>query len=167
MLLDKSKESIAIAKKVLVTNLNVKKHEKLLIVIDSTKKELGELFYRAGEEIGAETMLIQYISREKSGVEPPDPVAEAMRNVDVAICITEHSISHTEARKKAAENKTRVATMPGLTLDMLNNGALKADSNEVQKTGEAVAKILDEGRQVLIKTNDHVLSFEISGRKVK
>ncbi|WP_438313651.1 aminopeptidase [Sporosarcina sp. FA9] len=165
--MEKIYESFAVAKKVLEYNLNVKPTEILLIVIDSTKKELGDLFYNAGVEIGAETLLMQYVPRKKSGEEPPSPVADAMMNVDVAICITEHSISHTKARKKAAENNTRIATMPGLTLDMLTNGALKADYSDVRKIGEQVEVVLDRGKHVVIETGDSVLTFEISGRKSK
>ncbi|MEH7125823.1 aminopeptidase [Bacillus sp. JJ1503] len=100
-------------------------------------------------------------------MEPPSIVAEAMKMVDVALCITENSISHTKARIEAAKHKTRVATMPGLTLDMLVEGALKADYMDVKRNGDLLAKVLDEGKEVVIKTFDKTLSFIIDGRKSK
>lgn len=155
------------AKKVLKTNVNVAEGEKLAIIIDSTKREAGELFYQAGKEIGAETVLIQFESSGKSGAEPPSIVADAMKNCDAALCITEASISHTKARIEAAKCNTRVATMPGLTLDMLMEGALTADYSDVKKNGDLLAKVLDEGKEVVIRTEGQTLTFSIDGRRSK
>lgn len=158
---------IETAKRVLKTNVNVTEGEKLAVIIDSVKREVGEIFYEAGKEIGAETVLIQFEPSGKSGTEPPSIVADAMKNCDAALCITEASISHTKARIEAAKANTRVATMPGLTLDMLTEGALTADYADVKKNGELLAKILDEGDEVAIHTAGYTLTFSIEGRTSK
>lgn len=160
-------ESIIIAKRVLTTNLNVRPEEKLLIVVDTYYRQLGEIFFKAGEEHGLETMLVQYMPREKSGMEPPQLVADAMKQADIALCLTNTSISHTRARREAAANQTRVATMPGLTKDMLLHGALNADYNQVERDGLTLKEILDEGQEVTIKTGGKTLTFQIEGRKSK
>ena len=167
MTLNNQQQSIVIAKRVFKTNLNVRSGEKVLIVVDTCNRELGEIFFKASEEHGLETMLMQYLPREKSGMEPPKIVAEAMKQADVALCITKTSISHTNARKEAAAHQTRVATMPGLTKDMLLYGALNADYQQVRKDGEALKEILDQGREVIIKTGNQSLSFQIEGRHSK
>jgi leucyl aminopeptidase (aminopeptidase T) len=55
---------------------------------------------------------------EKFLEEPPVAVAEAMKSVDVVICITQNSLTHTKAKKEAAEKGARIATIPGITRDM-------------------------------------------------
>lgn len=158
---------IAMLQRVYQTNLAIQANEKLLIVIDSTKKEVGDLFYEAGVHSGIETMLLQYEPTGRSGIEPPSFVAESMRTVDIAICITEHSISHTLARQTAASSGTRVATMPGMTLDLLQNGALSANYEKVLQLGQDVSFILNKGIQVVIRTGEKQLSFSIEDRMSK
>lgn len=158
---------IETAKNVLKTNVNVQPGEKVAIIVDEVKRELGDIFFKAAQEIGAEAVLIQFHSSGISGAEPPAIVADAMKTCDAAICITEASISHTAARIEAAKANTRVATMPGLTPDMLTEGALTADYADVRETGEQLAVILDLGKEVTIRTAGHALTFSIEGRKSK
>lgn len=43
---------------------------------------------------------------------------------DVVVCVTEHSLTHTQARMTAAAAGARVATMPGITEEMFLEGAI-------------------------------------------
>ncbi len=56
-------------------------------------------------------MLVVMPLLQKSGQEPITAISSLMANVDVTLCITSHSLTHTVARKKACENGGRVATM--------------------------------------------------------
>ena len=84
---------------------------------------------------------------------------------DVVICVTEHSLTHTKARKRAVKGGGRVATMPGLTLDMLSEGAITADYDEAQSLTERVSAILDAGKTVVIEKNGERLTFAIDGQR--
>ena len=57
--------------------------------------------------------------RDSEAAEPPDAVAAAMLAADVVLAPTIQSISHTAARKAATEAGVRVASMPGVTEEML------------------------------------------------
>ncbi len=157
-------QMIEISRGLLQNCLGVKPQEVLLIVTDDAKKELAEALYRAGQQLEAETILMVMQEREKSGQEPPAPIAEAMKLADVAVCITEHSLTHTKARKNAAANGTRVATMPGITADMFVEGAVSADYSIVQQLTEQVTQYLTDGKTVRIEKDGKALSFSISGR---
>lgn len=165
--MENSEKLIKKAANILINNLDVKKEENLLIVTDEKKSELGEIFFRAGGLIGAETITIQYVSRGKSGIEPPALVSNAMKEADVAVCITENSISHTQARKEAAENMTRVATMPNLDIELLSGNAFNADYDALVERGETLSDILNNGSEVTIKTDVYSLDFKIDTRKSK
>lgn len=155
---------IDISKNVLTKCLGLKKDELFLVVTDEVKKELAESLFEAGKLLGAESMLIMMKERIKSGEEPPAAVAAAMRQSDVVVCITEHSLTHTDARKKAATSGTRLATMPGITEDMFLEGAISADYSEVKIITERVTDLLTEGETVRIEKDGYTLSFSISGR---
>ncbi|MCM3272673.1 aminopeptidase [Paenibacillus elgii] len=144
--------------------LGLKPHEKLLVVADDRKKDIGEALYEAGKQLGAEAILMVMKEREKSGQEPPSPVSEAMKQADVVICATEHSLTHTKARKEAVAQGARLATMPGITRDMFLEGAIAADYDKVKQVTERVTDLLSRGNRVRIEKDGKVLTFSIEGR---
>lgn len=155
---------VEISRNLIATCLGIKENEQLVIVTDEDKRPLAEALYQAGKQLGAETVLMVMKERQKSGQEPPQAIAEAMKQADVAICITKHSLTHTQARKAAAANGTRVATMPGITEDMFKDGAIAADYNEVKRLTEVVTQILTNGKEVRIEKDGYKLQFSIETR---
>ncbi|MBE1441162.1 aminopeptidase [Paenibacillus sp. OAS669] len=153
-----------ISKNVLKSCLGLKENETFLVVADEVKKELAESLFEAGKQLGAESMLVVMKERSKSGEEPPAPVATAMANSNVVVCITKHSLTHTQARKQAAAAGARLATMPGITEDMFLEGAISADYVKVKELTEKVTDILTEGQKVRIEKDGCILTFSIAGR---
>lgn len=156
---------IEVAKAVLNNNLQVNNNEEILIVTDFELTEIATIFYRAGVGMGNETLFMQMTTRTKSGEEPPNSVSEAMKTPEVVLCITKHSLTHTNARKKASAAGVRAATMPGITMDMLEEGAILADYAEVEKLTEEYCGLLEAGEQVKIVKGNAALSFSIKDRK--
>ncbi|MEH7377797.1 aminopeptidase [Neobacillus drentensis] len=155
---------VEISKNVLQECLGLQENELFLVVTDDVKKELGESLYEAGKLLGAEAMLVVMKERKKSGEEPPASIAAAMVQSDVVVCITEHSLTHTQARKNAAASGTRIATMPGITEDMFLEGAISADYSKVKALTESVTELLTNGELVRIEKDGYTLSFSIAER---
>ena len=132
--------------------MGVKKGEKVLIITDAVKEKIGEALFQAAVNAKAEAMLIKMIPRRRHGEEPPEPVAEIMKYVDVIVAPTEYSLTHTQARKAANRADVRIATMPGITESMLSNGGMTADFKEVEKTIKKVYKIIKDSKKAEIKT---------------
>lgn len=153
-----------IALNVLKGNLNVQSSESLLILTDSHKQDIAKIFYEAGLSITANTMFMVMPLLEKSGQEPIQAVSELMANADVTLCITSHSLTHTMARKHACEKGGRVATMPGVTLEMLEQGALHADAEEIEAMVEKYVLLLDTAKDIRIVKDGHELTFSVEGR---
>ncbi|SEO74967.1 Leucyl aminopeptidase (aminopeptidase T) [Amphibacillus marinus] len=157
-------ELIEQAKSVLTQNLTLKSHESALIVTDDNKQDIAELFYQAGQTITTNIAIIKMATLSKSGEEPPKIVSTSMKQADVVLCVTEHSLTHTQARKQASAQGARVATMPGVTLDMLEHGAISADYTEVQALTKEYCDILEQGEIVEIKKEQTYLTFSIHDR---
>ncbi|WP_341300139.1 aminopeptidase [Lysinibacillus sp. FSL H8-0500] len=153
-----------IALNILKGNLNVQASESLLILTDSHKQDIAKIFYEAGLSITANTMLMVMPLLEKSGQEPIHPVSELMANADVALCITSHSLTHTLARKNACEKGGRVATMPGVTMEMLEQGALHADAQEIEAMVEKYVHLLDAAKDIRIVKDGYELTFSVENR---
>ncbi|AYO29742.1 aminopeptidase [Biomaibacter acetigenes] len=158
-------ELVSISKKLLLDCLGAKPGEKYLVLTDEHKEELAEHLYEAGKELGLTSMLFKIPALSKSGEEPPKAAAEAMKNSDVVICITEHSLTHTRAKKDAAAAGARIATMPGITKEMFLRGAITADYSEVEKLTKKIAEILTLGSSVVIEKDGYRLEMSIEGRK--
>lgn len=159
------KKLTAVSVNILKNCLGVKAGESLLIVADETKKTLADAMFQAGKVLGAEAMLAVMQAREKPGQEPPAAIAAAMASAHVVVAITQQSLTHTQARKKAVAAGARVATMPGITPEMFMAGAITADYSQVKAVTETVAGILTQGREVQIEKQGYVLKFSIAGRQ--
>lgn len=155
---------VEVSKKILSDCLGVKQKEKYLVVTDDFEEELASYLYKAGKELGLVSMLFKMPLTSRSGEEPPMAVAEAMKNVDVAICITQNSLTHTKAKEEAVKVGTRIATMPGITKDMFLEGAITADYVEVERLTKRIASILTNGKHILIEKDGHRLEMSIDER---
>lgn len=155
---------IKISKNLLKDCLALKPKEQLLILTDDMKEDIAQNMYKAGKALGATTLLIKMPTMEKSGQEPPKAVAKAMSTSDVVVCITEHSVTHTKAKKTAAENGARIATMPGITKEMFQMGAITADYLEVENLTKKVTDVLSKGSKVIIEKQGYKLQIDIEGR---
>ncbi|WP_422447378.1 aminopeptidase [Thermoanaerobacterium sp. DL9XJH110] len=156
---------VSISKKLLLDCLGVKPEEKYLVLTDDSREKLAAHLYKAGKELGLTAMLFKIPVLRKSGEEPPAAAAEAMKNSDVVVCITEHSLTHTRAKKDAAAKGARIATMPGITKDMFLRGAVTADYTKVEKLTKKIAEILTQGSKVVIEKDEYKLEMNIEGRK--
>jgi leucyl aminopeptidase (aminopeptidase T) len=79
--------------------------------------------------------------RASHAAEPPAPIAAAMSHADVVLAPTVQSLSHTASRKAASEAGARIATLPGVTEEMLAR-VMSADMEELRRKGAAVADLL-------------------------
>jgi leucyl aminopeptidase (aminopeptidase T) len=149
---------------VIVDCLDVKSGENVLVVTDPARFDIGRALADRARAAGAEVVLAEMNERASNGSEPAPAVAAAMLSSDVVIGPTTKSFSHTDARKKANENGARVATMPGITEDMLVR-TMSADFSEVRRRSRALAAVLTEGSQVHIAGPSGTdLTMSIEGR---
>lgn len=129
----------------------VKKNENVLIIVDKANCPIGQSLFDEAIKIGAEVVLMEMTPRKNDGNEPPIIVAEAMKSADVILIPTSKSLSHTNARMEASENGARIATLPGITEDMMIR-TLCADYKKIARTSQKIANILDKGKVVRLTT---------------
>jgi len=94
---------IEIGTRILISCMNVKAGESVLIVTDDTKQTIASVLYQAAKSLGAEAMLVTMPPRKISGQEPPAAIAAAMKVADVVLCPMSTSITHTRAKTEAAK----------------------------------------------------------------
>jgi leucyl aminopeptidase (aminopeptidase T) len=144
--------------------LGVKEGEEVLVVCNPATEELGEKIRSEAQEAGADAVLTVMAERDSHAAEPPDPVAEAMAAADVVLAPTVQSLSHTAARKRATEAGARIATLPGVTEEMLGR-VMSADMQGLRRKGTAVAERLDAATEAIVTCpNGSDLRLGLEGR---
>jgi leucyl aminopeptidase (aminopeptidase T) len=138
--------------------------EEVLVVCNSVTEELGALMRIVAQGEGAEATMALIAERDSHAAEPPAAVAAAMLAADVVIAPTIQSLSHTAARRVASEAGVRVASMPGVTEEMLAR-VMGADVDELRRRGEAICELLDRGAEARITcANGSDLRLGLEGR---
>ncbi len=146
--------------------LGVQKSEQVVVIADAPCLSIGRALFEASVETGADTQLIEILPRAENGSEPPPPVAAAMAAAHVVFAPTSKSLTHTEARRAASEAGARIATLPGITEDIMSR-ALIADYEAISERTQRVATALQGKRTVRVTTPAGTdISFSIEGRKV-
>ncbi|AOV94471.1 hypothetical protein AQV86_00925 [Nanohaloarchaea archaeon SG9] len=131
--------------------LNVQRDEHVLVLNDSNDQEFIDALMDVLEEEAGLALLKEYEEPENHGDEPPEEVAQAMKDADVVIAPTMKSLSHTDARREAGACGSRIATLPTIDREIWN-GALQADYEEVRKISEKVYSMLEDTEVVRIET---------------
>jgi leucyl aminopeptidase (aminopeptidase T) len=138
--------------------------EEVLVICNPVTEEIGALMRIEAQGDGADATLAVISERESHAAEPPRPVAAAMAAADVVLAPTIQSLSHTAARKAASDAGVRIATLPGVTEEMLAR-LMNGNLDEMRRRGWAIVSALNRGSQVRITCrHGSDLSFSIEGR---
>jgi leucyl aminopeptidase (aminopeptidase T) len=129
--------------------LELSPSEEMLVICNPITEELGALVRINAQGEGAEATLAVISERDSHAAEPPRAVAAAMLVADVIVAPTIQSISHTEARRAATAAGARVASMPGVTSEMLSR-VMAADLGLLRQRGAAVGRALGAGAEAWI-----------------
>lgn len=144
--------------------LNVGEDEHVVIVNDGNDQELVDALIDVARDEAGSCEYLEYEQPDRSGVEPPAEVVEALAESDVFIAPTVKSLSHTRARRNATDAGARGATMPGVNRAMWNT-SLRADYNEVARICRNIMEVISGATEATIKTPSGTdLSLEIEER---
>ena len=145
--------------------MGAKKNESILVISDELKREIGLSLFENAKRLGHKALYVEMKSGKISGEEPPEAIAELMQKFDVLICPTSKSLTHTNARRAASKKGVRVATLPGITKDIMKRG-MSADYKKVDALSIKLKGILEKGQNIRITTPTGTdISFSIKGRK--
>jgi len=155
------------ARNVLKYCMDLKKNERFLIVSDPNKLDIADIFLKEAERITKNSAIILSKPALENGQEPNRIIGDAMRLADVAIFATTRSFSHTDARRDAIKKGVRIASMPGITYNMLNSGGLTADYRIVKKITERVGQLFKDAEEVRVTTkNGTDIIMDVTNRKI-
>ncbi len=145
--------------------MQIQRKENVLVVTDPHTSIIGQALYEAAARISDRVLLVMMPTTHRHGDEPPGPVADLMRKQDVVLAPTRYSLPRTRARMQACREGTRIATMPGITMQMFTEGGMTTDFNTMQSAIAQLGKSLKRQRKVNVQTESGTnVKFEIGGR---
>lgn len=141
--------------------LDVQAGEEVLVIADPRKTGVAKSIAVAANGVGADVVTQIMPLLDSHGNEPLDTVADAMETADVAFTCTTHAITHTRARLRAAEAGTRIGVLRSVTEDMMVEGAMSVDFQELRERTEAVRDVVDVADHVHV-TDENGTDVEFS-----
>ncbi|MFT4343315.1 MAG: aminopeptidase [Candidatus Woesearchaeota archaeon] len=129
--------------------LKIRTKDRILIICDRTTKPIAESFLEYGYGFGKSMLCVEIPVGKHHGEEPPAEIAELFLNHDVLLLITQKSLSHTNARKKATRNGARILTMPSVTPEILKR-CVPVDYNLIAQRNKKIAEALQKATWVRV-----------------
>ncbi|MFP4038345.1 MAG: aminopeptidase [Candidatus Nanohaloarchaea archaeon] len=139
------------AETVLSQCMDLKHGETVLVLNDGNDEQIVESLLSVAREEASIVALKQYDEPERHGEEPPEEIAEAMKDFDLVVAPTRKSISHTSARKEACEEGARIATMPAINQEIWST-SLQADYSRVGEISGKLYSLLKDTERVRVTT---------------
>lgn len=161
----------------LKVNMGYKDGERVAIIMQEWNPEFGnevlEKFEKSRElclkifevlkNAGVDVELISYIPEEaRSGVDAPQEVYQKIGVKEIIFMPTVFSLTHTNFRRTQTDKGSRIASMPGFTLEMFEKGGpMDVDYYLLHKKTEEMAENLRKSKYVRILAEGTDITVEI------
>ncbi len=169
-------DSAEAAKNALECVLEAKKNEKLVIFCDDVRAEVGEAFHEGARNLGMQTNLIVLKTNEKVFRKELPPQYNhflTTERPDIYINLLRGTREETPFRIKlihaeAGKHQTRLGHCPGITMDMLTEGALAltAAEHRIMQTfaNKLMKKLADAVKIEITNPTGTNLTFSVENR---
>lgn len=118
-------------------------HERILVITDEPLRILGYSLWKAAKDFGHEVLVTEILPRKSNGEEPPAEIADLMMKFDIVFCPTSKSLTHTDARRAASASGVRIATLPGVTEEIMVR-CMNADYNAIARRTVVLCTMMEQ-----------------------
>jgi aminopeptidase len=130
--------------------MGTRPRERVLVITDEPERIIAYSLWKAAKDMGNEVVIVEMLPRQTNGEEPPKEIAEFMKMFDVVLCPTSKSLTHTDARRVASEAGARIATLPGVTEEIMVR-CMNADYNKIAERTHALCQMLEKTKEIRVK----------------
>jgi len=163
------------AKNALKYVLDAVPNERLAVICDGVSEAVGKAFVDGGLSLGLWTRLLVLEAGERDRTEIPREVSDLVvsGSSDIFVTIFRDSVTETPFRIKIISlinryKKYRLGHCPGITMDMLSQGALSLTAEEheaLQSSARELITRLSGAKSVRVRSpNGTDMSFSVEGR---
>jgi leucyl aminopeptidase (aminopeptidase T) len=165
-------EASEAAKNALECVLGAKKGESVAIFCDDEKTQIGEAFLKGALKLGLQTRFVKLSTKTNVfRTEIPEQLLKVITNsppniyINLMRGVRQETVFRIELTKlETKERKARLGHCPGVTLDMLTEGALALTTHEHKQMQEFANRLIDKlaGTQKIQITNPAGTNLELS-----
>jgi leucyl aminopeptidase (aminopeptidase T) len=162
-------ELAASARKLVENVMLTKPGENLVISADTAcDMRVVQATAAAAHAAGAVPTVVMYPLRKTAVMEPPPPVAGAIRHADVWVEYAVAYILHTRAYKEALKNGARYICLTGMDAMMMVNTIGRIKYDKVLRLGRLLCEIVQKANRVEIYSpaGTHLVAFN-QGRRTR
>jgi leucyl aminopeptidase (aminopeptidase T) len=123
--------------------------ERVLVVTDEPLRRIGYALRQAAKDLGNDVVLVEILPRRTNGEEPPPEVATLMGLFDVVLCPTSKSLTHTDARRVASAKGARIATLPGVTEEIMAR-CMAADYHQIAARTQQLCRLMESASVIRV-----------------
>ena len=139
--------------------------ETILVITDEPLRHIGYALHHAARALGHDVVIVEILPRRSNGEEPPAPIAELMTTMDVVLCPTSKSLTHTEARRRASAAGVRVATLPGVTEDIMVR-CMNADYTRIAERTHRLCALMEAATVIRVQAPSGTdVTLPMAGRR--
>lgn len=160
-----STELLSAARVAVVDCMGLKAGETVLVITDEPLRLIGGALWQAAKQEGNEAILVEMVPRKTNGENPPPQIAELMTKVDLVLCPTSKSLTHTDARRAASALGVRIGTLPGVTEEIMVR-CMNADYQAIAERTHHLCRLLEATSVVRVTAPGGTdITMPIKGRK--
>ncbi|MBM4167560.1 MAG: aminopeptidase [Ignavibacteria bacterium] len=160
-----SKELYSAAQIALRDCMGLQPHEKVAVITDAPCRLIGQAMFEVTKDFGNPVFLVEITPRRTHGEEPPPEIAEMMQTMDLVLIPTSKSMTHTNAKRSAQAKGVRIATLPGVTEDMMVR-CMNADYFKIAELTNKLTEMMDRTSVIRVKAPSGTdITMPVKGRK--
>lgn len=156
---------LSASKTAVVDCMGLKPGERVAVITDEPCRLIGQAMFQTVRDLGNDVFFIEITPRRTNGEEPPKEVAEMMLTMDVVLIPTSKSMTHTNAKRSAQAKGARIATLPGVTEDMMVR-CMNADYNKIAALTDKIADLMEKSSVIKVTAPAGTeITMPVEGRK--
>lgn len=145
-------------------NLNLK--DRVLILCDSSTRDIAEAFYIRALSANPATELMEIPVLSNHGAEPHSEATEAMCRSTLILSLCRYSLAHSQARLDSAHAGARFLSLPLYDWKLLGDECLRADYSAQAGRVQRFADAFTNGNEIHVTTAAGTnIRLGIAGRK--
>lgn len=165
MAIDNPLTLLSASKIAIVDCMGLQPGERVAVVTDEPCRNIGQALFQVVRDLGNDVFLIEIPPRRTHGEEPPPEIAQMMLGMDVVVCPTSKSMTHTNAKRNAQARGVRVATLPGVTEEMMVR-CMNADYNKIAELTNRLGDLMEKTSVIRVASPAGTdITMPVRGRK--
>ncbi|MBM4420012.1 MAG: hypothetical protein FJ034_00190 [Chloroflexi bacterium] len=143
----------------------LKRGERLVVVCDTSTREVGDILAERGRLVSDAVELHEVAPFAMHGQEPPAAVADRMSAAALIMGVTAKSMVHTSARRNSSLKGARYLSLPDYSMSLLEHKSLRADFAARGAIGDRIAAAYTAGNEARVRTPAGTdITLNIAGR---